>query len=214
MLKIYGYPNTRSLRATWMAEELGLDYAYQLVDLMQGDARKPDYLSVNPAGKVPALESEGAFIAESLAIINFLAGLKPDMELVPFSSTYRRARYDQWCSFALTELEQPLWTISKHKFALPKERRCAPIIETAAWEYQQALALFSEGLAEHDFILGEQFSGADILLAHGLFWGMAFKQPIEQENLRAYIGRAGVRPALAAARAREEAAKAQESAQA
>ncbi|MDX1451692.1 MAG: glutathione S-transferase family protein [Oleiphilaceae bacterium] len=208
MLKIYGYPNTRSLRATWMAEELGLDYEYCLVDMMQGDAKKPDYLAVNPAGKVPAIECDGAFITESLAIINFMAALKPDVELVPLSSHFRRAYYDQWASFALTELEQPLWTMGKNKFALPKEKRCPEIMATAQWEFQQALQLLSEGLGEHAYILGEHFTAADILVAHTLFWGMAFKQPIEQENLKAYIGRNGVRPALAAARSREQSAKA------
>ncbi len=207
MLKIYGYPNTRSLRATWMAEELGLDYEYILVDMMQGDARKPDYLAIHPGGKVPAVEYDGALITESAAIVNFLASLKPDVEMVPHSSNVRRAYYDQWCSFAISELEQPLWTITKNKFALPKEQRCAAIIDTAAWEFQQALQLFSDGLGDHAYILGGHFTAADVLLAHCLFWGMAFKQSIEQENLKAYIGRNGVRPALTAARAREQSAK-------
>ena len=73
-------------------------------------------------------------------------------------------------------------------------------------EFQQALELLSDGLGEHDFILGDHFSGADILLAHTLFWGMAFKQPIEQDNLKAYIGRMGVRPALGKAREVEQSA--------
>lgn len=202
MIKVHGYPNTRTLRVTWMLEELGLEYEYHFVDMMKGEARAPDYLAINPGGKVPALEHDGGVLTESGAIVNYLGALKPDSELIP-QTAYRRAIYDQWCFFAMAELEQPLWTIGKNKFALPKEVRCPEIIETAAWEYQKALGLLSEGLGEHEYILGEQFSAADILVGHCLFWGMAFKQPIKQANLTAYMGRVGARPALAQARKRE-----------
>jgi len=206
-LTVYGFPNTRTLRVTWMLEELGLDYDYQLVDMSKGQSKSPAYLEMNPGGKVPALKADGAVITESLAIVNLVGSLKPELGLIPDTSPLRRAVYDQWCCFALSELEQPLWTIGKNKFALPKEQRCEQIFDTASWEFQNALEVLSMGLGVQDYILGEQFSAADILLAHTLFWGMAFKQPIEQENLKAYVGRTGVRPALAAARAREQASK-------
>jgi glutathione S-transferase len=80
------------------------------------------------------------------------------------------------------------------------------VVETAQWEFQTALKLFSEGLGDNDFILGNDFTAADILLGHCLFWGLAFKQSIEQENLKAYLGRVGARPALVAARKRESSA--------
>lgn len=205
MIKVYGFPNTRTLRVTWLLEELGLDYEYHLVNMMKGEAHSPDFLAINPGGKVPALEHEGAVLTESAAIVNYLASLKPDAELIP-QSAYRRALYDQWCYFAIGELEQPLWTIGKNKFALPKEHRCPEIFKTAEWEFQKALNLLSKGLGGHDYILGDHFSAADVLVAHCLFWGMAFKQPIEQENLKKYLGRVGVRPALSAARNREQSA--------
>ncbi len=206
-LTVYGFPNTRTLRVTWMMEELGLDYDYELVDMTKGQSKSPGYLEMNPGGKVPSLKADGAIVTESLAIVNLLGALKPQLGLVPDASPLRRAIYDQWCCFAIGELEQPLWTIGKNKFALPKEQRCPEIFETAAWEFQNALEVFSMGLGVQDYILGDQFSAADILLAHTLFWGMAFKQPIEQENLKAYVGRTGVRPALAAARAKEQASR-------
>jgi len=190
-----------------MMEELGLDYDYELVDMTKGQSKSPGYLEMNPGGKVPSLKADGAIVTESLAIVNLLGALKPQLGLVPDASPLRRAIYDQWCCFAIGELEQPLWTIGKNKFALPKEQRCPEIFETAAWEFQNALEVFSMGLGVQDYILGDQFSAADILLAHTLFWGMAFKQPIEQENLKAYVGRTGVRPALAAARAKEQASR-------
>lgn len=204
LLTVYGYPNTRTLRVTWALEELGLEYDYQLVDLMKGEARQPEYLSVNPGGKLPALHTDGGNITESLAIINYLCALKPEAELVPTLTPFRRAQYDQWSVFSVAELEQPLWTMGKHKFALPKPYRVAEVLKTAEFEFQTALDLLSKGLGDSDYILGDDFSAADILLGHTLFWGMSFGQKIEQENLSAYIGRVGVRPALSAAREREK----------
>jgi glutathione S-transferase len=203
-LSVYGYPNTRALRVTWLLEELGLDYQYQYVDLLKGEARSPEFLEINPAGKLPALKAEGGVITESLAILNYLCALKPEAELIPTLSPFRRAQYDQWCAFALTELEQPMWTISKHKFALPKEHRVSEVIPAAEYEFQVALDLLSRGLGSNNYILGEQFSAVDILLGHSLFWSVSFKQNIEQENINAYIGRLGVRPALKTAMEKEK----------
>ena len=203
-LIVYGYPNTRTLRVTWLLEELGLEYKFELVDLMKGAARKEPFISLNPGGKVPVLQTEAGVLTESLAIVNYLCSIAPDSELIPTLSPYRRAQYDQWTVFSMVELEQPLWTIGKNKFALPKDYRVADIIPTAEYEFQVALKLLSQGLAEHDYILGDHFTAADILIGHSLFWGMSFGQKIEQENLKAYMGRLGVRPALSAARDKEK----------
>lgn len=203
-LTLYGYPNTRALRATWLLEELGLDYQYHYIDLLKAEARTPEFLEINPAGKLPALRTEGGVITESLAILNYLCALKPEAELIPTLSPFRRAQYDQWCAFALTELEQPMWTISKHKFALPKEHRVSDVIQTAEYEFKVALELLSRGLGDNNYILGDQFSAVDILIGHSLFWGVSFKQKIEQENINAYIGRLGVRPALKTAMEKEK----------
>lgn len=203
-LTVFGFPKTRSLRVVWMLEELGLPYDYHLVNMAAGESQSPAYLGINPAGKVPALQTDEGILVESLAIVNYLGALKPDSGLIPVTP-FARARYDQWTLFAVTELEQPLWTIAKNKFALPKEQRCSEIFPTAQWEFQKALRLLSLGLDTHPYILGDAFTAADILLTQTLFWGMAFGQPIEQDNLKDYLSRLGNRPALSAARNREQA---------
>ena len=203
-LTVYGFPTTRSLRVTWMLEELGLEYNYHLVNMSKGESQSADFLAVNPAGKVPALKTEHGILTESVAILNYLGAQKPDEGLIPTHCLFERARYDQWCLFAAAELEQPLWTIGKNKFALPKEQRCPAILPTAEWEFQKALELFSKGLGEQTYILGPNFSAADILLAHTLYWGRDFKQNIEAKNLQDYMQRIQSRPALAAAVKREK----------
>jgi len=204
MITVYGYPKTRSNRITWMLEELGVNYNFQLVDLMKGEGYSESYRAINPSGKVPALADDNLILTESSAILSYLGDKYGCAPLIPKPGTAERGHHDQWACFAITELEQPLWTIGKHKFALPKEQRVPAIFETAAWEFQKALALLSAGLEDKNYILGTEFSAADILLGHTLFWAIAFKQPIEQDNLKAYINRLKDRPARLAAIEKEE----------
>jgi glutathione S-transferase len=204
MITVYGYPKTRAIRVTWMLEELGIDYKYQIVNLMQGEGYSKTYQAVNPAGKVPALVDDSLVMTESAAIINYLGDNYGNAPLMPVAGSAKRATFDQWACFTIAELEQPLWTIGKHKFALPKERRVKEIFDTASWEFQRALKLLSIGLGDNDYILGNDFSAADILLGHTLLWAISFKQPIEQQNLTAYINRVKDRPARIKAIEKEE----------
>ncbi|MCG8383022.1 MAG: glutathione S-transferase family protein [Gammaproteobacteria bacterium] len=205
MITLYGFPRTRATRISWLLEELDLDYDYQLINFNTLQHRSPDYLALNPGGKVPAVRVEGQLITESGAIVTFLADKYAEKGFIPAAGTLARVAHDQWSYFALSELEQPLWTQGKHKFALPKEQRVAEIFPTAEWEFQRALRLFSQGLGDQPYILGSDFQAVDVLLGHTLLWGLSFKQPIEQSNLQAYIERCKARPALQRAQAREKA---------
>ena len=140
MIKIYGYPQTRSRRLTWMMEELEQDYEFVLIDLMKGEGQSPEFLAVNPAGKVPAMADGELVLTESAAIINYLADKWPEKQLAPELGSPARGLFYQWSHFVMAELEQPLWTIGKHKFALPEEHRVEAIMPTASWEFQKALA--------------------------------------------------------------------------
>lgn len=205
MLTIYGSSNTRSLRITWLAEELGVDYQFQRVDMAAGEHKADSYIKIHPGGKVPAITEDNLALTETGAIVNYLADKHAAGKLIPDIATVERANYDRWCFFAMSELEQPLWTIGKHKFVLPKEHRIKAVLPTAEWEYQKALALLSEGLGQQAYILGEQFSAADILLLQTLQWGLAFGQVLPQDNLQAYFARGKERPAYLRAIAKEAA---------
>ncbi|GAA3913889.1 glutathione S-transferase family protein [Litoribacillus peritrichatus] len=205
MIKVYGYPKTRATRIVWLLEEMGIDYQYCLVDFAKGESQSPEFLKVNPAGKVPAVEMDGFVMIESGAIVTHLADKYSAGELIPETGTAERARYEQWSYFALTELEQPLWTLGKHKFALPKKYRVEAALPTAAWEFQKALKLLSEGLGDKQYMLGDKFTAVDILMAQTLRWGINFKQPVEQENLLAYLEQVESRPAREKALQREAA---------
>ena len=130
MLTVYGCPNTRSTRVVWALEEAGADYEYVPIDLRIGAGLQPDYLALNIGGKVPTLVDGGFVLTESGAICTYIGDRFPGAGLVPPVGTKERASYNQWCYFALSELEQPLWTLAKHRFALPKQYRVPAVLDT------------------------------------------------------------------------------------
>ncbi len=204
MMKIFGFPNSRSARAVWALEEAGAAYEYIKVDLFKGEGRQPPYLDLNPGGKVPTLIDDDLVLTESAAICTYLGDKFPASSLVPSAGTPERARYEQWCFFVIGELEQPLWTMAKHRFALPEKRRVPMVIDTAIWEFSVAAKVLNTGLGDREFIVDGRFTAADILVAHTLGWARAFEVSLGHERLEAYADRLLSRPALARARAREE----------
>jgi glutathione S-transferase len=205
MLKLYGCPNTRSMRAAWALEEAGAEYDYQTVLLLKGAGRRPSFLRLNPSGKVPVLVDGDFVLTESVAICTYIGDLFPVSGLTPPWGTRERACYNQWMAFAIAEMEQPLWTIAKHRFALPKELRVPEAEEGAKWDFARACRVFEKGIAGRKYIVGDRFTAADILLTHSLAWAVSARIPVESEALQAYAQRLLARPALARATAREAA---------
>jgi glutathione S-transferase len=203
MLTVYGCPNTRSTRVVWALEEAGAEYEYVQIDLRAGAGWQPDYLALNIGGKVPTLVDNEFVLTESAAICTYIGDRFPDAGLVPPAGNQERASYNQWCYFTLSELEQPLWTIAKHRFALPERRRVPAVLGTARWEFAVATKVLAAGLGREAFIVGERFTVADILIAHTLAWARACKLPLEHDNLTTYVDRLLARPAWARTRERE-----------
>lgn len=207
MLTLYGCPNTRSLRAAWALEEAGAAYDYHQVDLFKGEHRAPAYLAVNPGGKVPALIDGTTVVTESAAIITYIGERFAQSGLVPADSL-GRAQYFEWCFFVISELEQPVWTIAKHRFALPLDWRVPQIEATAQREFARAAKVADVLLAGRQFAVGESFTGADILLTHTLMWARSAGVPHASPALETYAERVWARPARSAADQRERAAAA------
>ena len=202
VLKLYGCANSRSLRAAWALEEAGADYEYVPVDLFKGEGRTPQFLALNPAGKVPVLVDGNLTLTESAAIVAHVGDRFPASGLLP-PATAARADCLRWMFFATTELEQPLWTIAKHRFALPRDKRVAGMDETARWEFAIAAKILDGALGQGEFICGDNFTGADILLGHTLAWARSAKVALESPALTAYLEQLYARPALTRARKRE-----------
>lgn len=205
MITLYGMAQTRSMRAVWALEEIGAEYRFVPVDLARGEGRTPEFLALNPAGKVPVMVDGELVLTESAAICTYLGDRFPESGLVPSPGSTARAYYNQCCFFVLAELEQPLWTIAKHKFALPPEKRVPQIKETAVWEFQRAASVLAKKLEGRQFLVGDTFSAADILAAHTLAWARGARVRHGIEFLDDYMQQQLSRPACRAAAAMEKA---------
>ena len=172
MITLYGSGQSRSFRALWALEEAGIPYKYKSVKIggnTDNGTQTESYKKLNIQGKVPTLSDNGLVLSESGAIVNYIAAQNPQAKLIP-TDIVTRAKYDQLCFFVLSELEQPLWTYSKHRFILPKEYRLKEISNTVHWEFEKTVSALEYQLADKEFAVTEFFTMADILIAHTLSW--------------------------------------------
>ncbi|HDZ47737.1 hypothetical protein LCGC14_0107660 [marine sediment metagenome] len=204
MITLYSFPQSRSLRVAWTLEELGLEYQCKLVALGKGEGQTAEHLARHPDGKVPVLEDGELTLFESAPICRYLAENHANGTLLPTDAA-SRAQVDQWLSFIVTELEQPLWNQAKHKFALPQDKRVPAILPVCAWEFQRALSALERRYHGQENLVGDSFTLADVFLTHTLSWAVSMKHRLP-ETLLAYRERHIQRPAMARAIAREKAA--------
>src|SRR5262249_38451152 len=121
-MRLYEFAPTRSIRPRWVLQELGVEFEAVTVDLIKGEQRTPAFLELNPSGQFPVLVDGDLVLTESVAISLYLAEKYPQKRLVPDESTQKAAVY-RWLLFAATELEQPLWRMTKHTNLYPENKR-------------------------------------------------------------------------------------------
>jgi glutathione S-transferase len=192
-MKLYGFGPTRSLRAIWGLKELGIDFEFISVNLAAGEHKRPEFLTINPAGKVPVLVDGSTVVPESAAIILYLAEKYPEKHLMPTALTDRAEAY-RWIMFAMTELEQPLWRIAKHTFLYPPEKRIAADIAIAREEFVQMAKVLDTHMQGRDFIVGSTLTAADCVVAYLMDWAQAQDLLDGCHNLQRYLNRMYARP--------------------
>ena len=196
MLKLYGFAPTRSLRVVWTLQELELDFEYESIDLMAGDAQRPDFLDINPAAKVPVLVDGDFVLTESIAIVLYLAETHPEKAFLP-DDVRARAQVHRWLLFATTELEQPLWRISKHQLLYPQERRIPAEIDNARDDFEAMAAVLDAHMAGRQYLVGDGVTVADFVMAYTLDWANEAKLLGGFPRLSEYMARMYARPKAA-----------------
>ena len=186
MMKLYGTPPTRALRAVWLLNELGLECEMVPVDLMQGEHLQPEFLALNPAGKVPVLVDGSLVVTESVAIQLYLAEKNPQAGLIP-ENLEARAQMYRWIFFLVTEIEQPLWRIARHTFLYPEEKRLPQDVDLARQECLEMVAVFEHHMEGHEFVVANRLSVADFTAAYTLDWVNEEKMLAHAPRLRAYL---------------------------
>lgn len=192
-MKLYEFPPTRSIRVRWTLQELGVDFEAVTVDLVAGEHRRPEFLAINPAGKIPVLVDGDLVLNESVAIVLYLADKYADRGFLPRDLTDRADAY-RWLLFAATELEQPLWRIARHTSLYPEERRLPGDVALASEEFKQMATVLERHMTGREFVAGEKVSVADFVTAYTVDWGSEAGLLGGFPTLNAYLERMYARP--------------------
>lgn len=192
-MRLYGFAGTRAQRALWGLKEVDADFEYVSVNLLKGEHKRPEYLRINPAGKVPVLIDGDRVIPESAAIVLYLAEKYPEKALLP-DSRDERAQVYRWTMFAVTELEQPLWRITRHMILYPPEKRSPADIALAREDFVTMAAILDAHLEAREFIVGNRLSVADCVTVYLMDWANELQLLDGFPRLAAYMERLYARP--------------------
>jgi len=163
-LRIYGIARTRAFRALWVAEELGLDYDHVPIEIGDAGARKPEFLAINPNGRLPAIDDDGFVLTESLAITLYLAKKHSTGRLYPASLTGEAETW-KWSLWAVQEVDRGVNIWSLHAVRLPPGERDARKREEALKVLAAPFKVLDAALAERAYLLGDAFTVADLNVA-------------------------------------------------
>lgn len=191
MVKLYGTSKSRSARSLWALEELGVKYEHVPTEVAK--SKSPEHLKVNPNGHVPALEDDGLVLWESIAINLYLAEKYGKNSLWP-ASVEDHGRTYQWSFWAITELESHLLTLLSHQLFLPADQRDEKKATEAIHALKAPLGVLDAALKGREYLLGGNFTIADLNVASVLTFAMYVKfdfsgTPTLQAWLQKCLGR-------------------------
>ena len=160
MLNIYGSPRSSSGRCFWTLEEVGAAYEPKTISFEKGEHKSPDFLKINPNGKVPALVDGDTTIWESMAINFYLANnYKP--ELVGTNPT-EKGLVQQWSFWAQGELQPPIIEIFIQMVFVPEDKKEPKVVEKAQAKIPPLLEVLNNALENKDYLAGSDFTLADL----------------------------------------------------
>lgn len=192
-MKVYWAPNSRSLRALWMLEEIGAPYERVPIDIRSGAQSTPAYRAVNPMMKVPALADGDVRVAESGAILAYLAERFPEAGLAPPVGDLRRGDYLRWLFFSAGCVEAAFTQIFA-KVDLPSS--------AAGWgSAERVFDVVEAGVSGRPWLLGDAFSAADVAIGSDLHFGALFGILPDRPAFADYVARCRARPAFQRAQA-------------
>ncbi|PTQ12310.1 glutathione S-transferase [Sphingomonas oleivorans] len=187
----YHNPRSRAQMVHWMLEEVGAPYEILPIEFGQGEHKTPEFLALNPMGKLPTIVHRGTVVTETGAIIAYLADAFREAGLAPALDDPRRGTWLRWMFFAGTCFEPALLdTMLKRPPAEPKT-----IVGYGS--YEDVLKALETMLDPGPYILGEEFSAADVYVGAEISWAMSFGAPGLKGNplFDAYVARITDRPA-------------------
>jgi glutathione S-transferase len=196
-LRIYGIARTRAFRALWMAMELGLDYEHLPIEIGDAGARSPEFLAINPNGRLPVIIDDGFVLFESLAITLYLAKKHAHGTLYP-EKLEDEAKAWQWSFWAMAEADRGVNIWSLHAVRLPPAERDPQKRDEALRVLVAPFKVLDAALAKQQYLIGNDFTVADLNVA------AVISRAVDMDlsavpNLKAWLTRCLERPAARAA---------------
>ena len=189
-ITFYTNPMSRGRIVHFMLEELGVPYDTKILDFEKGEHKKPDYLKINPMGKVPAIVHRGVVVTEVAAICTYLADAYPKAGLAPKPDDPQRGTYLRWLFFGAGCVEPAI--VDKLFNRPPVERKGA----LGYGSYEDTLNALETALKPGPWILGERFSAADVYVGSQIQWGTMVKALEPRPVFKEYMELISARPAL------------------
>ncbi len=196
-LVFYFAPHSRSGIVLWMLEELRVPYKMEQLSLKKGTQKSPEYLAINPMGKVPAIKHGDTVVTEASAICCYLADAFPAAGLAPAIGDPRRGTYLRWLFFSPSCIEPAM---ADKAFQRPP----IPASAVGYGDFDTVMDTVSQAISHGDYLLGDRFSAADVVLGSTLRYGMMFGVIPKRPEFEAYTGRLASRPALQRTQARDQ----------
>jgi glutathione S-transferase len=196
MIIFYGAPMSSAGRTRWMLEEVGVPYEYKRISIRDGDTRKPEFLKVNPAGKIPVLVDGNVTLTESMAI-NFYLAEKYGKGLMP-ADPVERAHVYEWSFWAISNVQPLLLDILLNTMIRPEAERDARAVDAARTQIPPYLNTLNRTLQGRDYLVGKQYTVADLNTASVI--GLSAFVGVDLgafPNVQAWLNRVQGRPAFA-----------------
>ncbi len=165
MLKLYHVTGTRSVRPLWLCYELNLPVTVERIDFSSEYRSSPEWRAISPAGKVPILTDGAVTMFESGAMVDYILERFGHGRLRPPPGTPESAMYHQWCWFAEATLSRPL---GLSLLRTGREHGIEAVLADAQTKVRDCLHVVDEALADRDYLLGDQFGAADIMMGYSL----------------------------------------------
>jgi glutathione S-transferase len=194
-LTFYTNPQSRGQIARWMLEEVGEPYDQVLLDY--GTTMKsPDYLAINPMGKVPAIRHGDVVVTEGAAICAYLADVFPEKGLAPPPGDPLRGSYYRWMFFGAGPVE---YAVTNHYCRWEPTPEQSMMVGYGG--YGTVLDVLEQLVAAGPYLLGDRFSALDVYLGSQIAWGIGFGTMEKRPGFEDYVARITARPAYAKAKA-------------
>ncbi len=195
MITVHHARRARSVRVVWLLEELGVPYETKPLEFSEPSLRSAEYMALHPLGQVPVVFIDDQRMIESGAIVEYLLERHGQGRFAPAAGAPQRAEYLQWFHYGEATLARYVSDFVRNRFGHPESERVPESLPSARRRFREALALVDGTLAQREYMLGAEFTAADIMVSYGITMSKIIGElPDDLTHVKSYLDRLKQRP--------------------